>query len=69
MARAIAIAGGIVALSARQRGIPTAWIEVREPFPEDFLSWLILQLVSFWCDMYQKILAKMGLNFILDLGY
>lgn len=38
VARAIAIAGGIVALSARQRGIPTAWIEVREPFPEDFLS-------------------------------
>lgn len=33
-----AIAGGIVALSARQRGIPTAWIEAREAFPDDFLS-------------------------------
>ncbi len=32
-----AIACGIVALSARQRGIPTAWLEAREPFPEDFL--------------------------------
>jgi len=32
-----AIVGGIVALSARQRGIPTDWIESREPFPDDFL--------------------------------
>ena len=33
-----AIACGIVALSARQRGIPVAWLEAREPFPEDFLA-------------------------------
>jgi ADP-ribosylglycohydrolase len=33
-----AIVGGIVALSARQQGIPKAWLEAREPFPEDFLS-------------------------------
>lgn len=33
-----AIVGGIVALCARQRGIPKAWLEAREPFPEDFLS-------------------------------
>ena len=33
-----AIVGGIVALSARQRGIPLEWLEAREPFPEDFLS-------------------------------
>jgi ADP-ribosylglycohydrolase len=32
-----AIACGIVALSARQRGIPTAWLEAREAFPDDFL--------------------------------
>ena len=32
-----AIVGGIVALSARQRGIPADWIESREPFPDDFL--------------------------------
>lgn len=32
-----AIAGGIVALSARVRGIPTTWLEAREPFPDDFL--------------------------------
>jgi len=32
-----AIACGIVALSARQRGIPTAWLEAREAFPADFL--------------------------------
>ena len=32
-----AIVGGIVALSARQRGIPSDWIESRESFPEDFL--------------------------------
>lgn len=33
-----AIACGIVALSARQRGIPAAWLEAREPFPDDFLA-------------------------------
>jgi ADP-ribosylglycohydrolase len=33
-----AIACAIVALSARQRGIPTAWLEAREPFPHDFLT-------------------------------
>lgn len=33
-----AIAGGIVALSAREQGIPQAWLEAREPFPDDFLS-------------------------------
>ncbi len=33
-----AIACGIVALSARQPGIPQAWLEAREPFPDDFLS-------------------------------
>ncbi len=33
-----AIACGIVALSARVRGIPQAWLEAREPFPEDFLA-------------------------------
>ena len=33
-----AIACGIVALSARQRGIPGAWLEAREPFPDDFLA-------------------------------
>ena len=32
-----AIACGIVALSARQRGIPSAWLEAREAFPDDFL--------------------------------
>ena len=31
-----AIVGGIVALSARQKGIPTPWIEAREPLPDDF---------------------------------
>jgi ADP-ribosylglycohydrolase len=32
-----AIAGGIVALSARRSGIPAAWLESREPLPEGFL--------------------------------
>lgn len=33
-----AIVGGIVALSARQQGIPTNWMEARETLPQDFLS-------------------------------
>ena len=33
-----AIAGGIVALSAREQGIPKTWLEARERFPEDFLG-------------------------------
>lgn len=33
-----AIVGGIVALAARQSGIPQAWLEAREPFPDDFLE-------------------------------
>lgn len=33
-----AIVGGIVALSARQKGVPTPWIQAREPLPDNFLS-------------------------------
>jgi ADP-ribosylglycohydrolase len=33
-----AIAGGIVALSARRSGIPPAWLASREPLPEGFLQ-------------------------------
>lgn len=33
-----AIVGGIVALSAREKGVPSAWIEARESFPKDFLN-------------------------------
>ncbi|MEP0856396.1 ADP-ribosylglycohydrolase family protein [Trichocoleus sp. DQ-U1] len=33
-----AIVGGIVALSARQKGVPTPWIQAREPLPDNFSS-------------------------------
>ncbi|MBD1923984.1 ADP-ribosylglycohydrolase family protein [Microcoleus sp. FACHB-831] len=33
-----AIAGGIVALSARLRGVPAAWISARESLPADFMG-------------------------------
>lgn len=33
-----AIAGGIVSLCARQHGVPQAWLDAREPLPDDFRS-------------------------------